>query len=54
MKSHIAYNIKIYTETSKINLNKILHLQNVSIKVILKQEVRNRKITFSDLGILTV
>lgn len=55
IQSHISYGIEIYGGTSQKNLNRILHLQKVAIRLILKLENNETcKERFSDLGILTV
>lgn len=53
--SHIVYGLEVYGATSILNLNKILHLQKVAIRTMLKLERNTHcKKHFSELNIMTV
>lgn len=53
--SHIAYGIEVYGATTIFNMNKILHLQKVAIRTMLKLDNKAHcKQHFSELKIMTV
>lgn len=55
LHSHITYGIEVYGATSLINLNKILHLQKVAIRLMLNLEVNEHcREHFKQLGIMTI